>query len=80
MYPSTLRSYVEAIGGKLELVVKLPSAQRFDYIGSAMHCRLSILLPLAKRGDGNGPLETSLASHNTCRSAGACPTWTSRRG
>lgn len=35
MYLSTLRSYVEAVGGKLELIVKLPSrpALRLDHIG-----------------------------------------------
>jgi len=29
MYLSTLRSYVEAIGGKLELIVKLPTRPAF---------------------------------------------------
>ncbi|MER8954556.1 helix-turn-helix domain-containing protein [Mesorhizobium sp. M0833] len=29
MYLSTLRSYVEAVGGELELVVKLPSRRAF---------------------------------------------------
>ncbi|MET4600952.1 putative XRE-type DNA-binding protein [Bradyrhizobium sp. JR4.1] len=35
MYLSTLRSYVEAVGGKLELVVKLPSrrALRLQHLG-----------------------------------------------
>jgi DNA-binding XRE family transcriptional regulator len=35
MYLSTLRSYVEALGGKLELIVKLPNrpALRLDHIG-----------------------------------------------
>lgn len=35
MYLSTLRSYVEAIGGKLELVVRLPSRApvRIDHLG-----------------------------------------------
>jgi DNA-binding XRE family transcriptional regulator len=35
MYLSTLRSYVEAVGGKLELVVRLPSrpALRLDHLG-----------------------------------------------
>ena len=35
MYLSTLRSYVEAVGGKLELVVKLPHrrAVRLQYLG-----------------------------------------------
>jgi DNA-binding XRE family transcriptional regulator len=35
MYLSTLRSYVEAVGGKLELIVKLPSrpALRLDHLG-----------------------------------------------
>jgi transcriptional regulator with XRE-family HTH domain len=35
MYLSTLRSYVEAVGGKLELVVKLPRrpAIRLDHLG-----------------------------------------------
>jgi hypothetical protein len=35
MYLSTLRSYVEAVGGKLELVVRLPSrpALRLDHFG-----------------------------------------------
>lgn len=35
MYLSTLRSYVEAIGGKLELTVKLPAKPpvRIDHLG-----------------------------------------------
>jgi hypothetical protein len=35
MYLSTLKSYVEAVGGKLELIVKLPSrpALRLDRLG-----------------------------------------------
>lgn len=35
MYLSTLRSYVEAVGGKLELIVKLPRrpAIRLDHLG-----------------------------------------------
>lgn len=35
MYLSTLRSYVEAVGGKLELVVKLPRrpALRLEHLG-----------------------------------------------
>jgi hypothetical protein len=35
MYLSTLRSYVEAVGGKLELIVKLPRrpAIRMDHLG-----------------------------------------------
>ena len=35
MYLSTLRSYVEAIGGKLELVVRLPSCApvRIEHLG-----------------------------------------------
>ena len=39
MYLSTLRNYVEAIGGKLELVVKLPKrpAIRLHRIGDALH-------------------------------------------
>jgi len=38
MYLSTLRSYVEAIGGKLELVVKLPKhpAMRIRHLGDAL--------------------------------------------
>ncbi len=38
MYLSTLRSYVEAIGGKLELVVKLPKrpALRLQQIGDVL--------------------------------------------
>jgi len=37
MYISTLRSYVEAIGGELELVVRLPShpAMRLHHLGDA---------------------------------------------
>ncbi len=37
MYLSTLRSYVEAIGGKLELTVKLPRrpALRLQHLGDA---------------------------------------------
>ncbi|TCT00508.1 XRE family transcriptional regulator [Aquabacter spiritensis] len=40
MYLSTLRSYVEAVGGKLELIVKLPSRPelRLDHLGDmAVH-------------------------------------------
>ena len=39
MYLSTLRNYIEAIGGKLELVVKLPKrpAIRLHRIGDALH-------------------------------------------
>ncbi|HVH75296.1 MAG TPA: XRE family transcriptional regulator [Stellaceae bacterium] len=39
MYLSTLRNYIEAIGGKLELVVKLPRrpAIRLHRIGDALH-------------------------------------------
>jgi DNA-binding XRE family transcriptional regulator len=39
MYLSTLRSYVEAIGGELELVVKLPKrpALRLHHFGDALH-------------------------------------------
>lgn len=39
MYLSTLRSYVEAIGGELELVVKLPErpALRLHELGDAFH-------------------------------------------
>lgn len=35
MYLSTLRSYVEAVGGKLELIVKLPGgpALHLDHLG-----------------------------------------------
>jgi hypothetical protein len=38
MYLSTLRSYVEAIGGELELVVKLPErpALRLQHFGDAL--------------------------------------------
>lgn len=38
MYLSTLRSYVEAIGGKLELVVKLPErpAMRIHHLGDTL--------------------------------------------
>jgi hypothetical protein len=38
MYLSTLRSYVEAIGGELELVVKLPNrpAMRLHELGQAL--------------------------------------------
>jgi DNA-binding XRE family transcriptional regulator len=38
MYLSTLRSYVEAIGGKLELVVKLPErpAMHIHHLGTAL--------------------------------------------
>jgi len=38
MYLSTLRSYVEAIGGELELVVKLPKrpALRLNQLGEAL--------------------------------------------
>ncbi len=37
MYLSTLRSYVEAVGGKLELVVKLPRrpALHLQHLGEA---------------------------------------------
>ena len=39
MYLSTLRGYVEAIGGKLELMVKLPKrpALRLNQLGDALH-------------------------------------------
>lgn len=34
MYLSTLRSYVEAVGGKLELIVKLPGTPlHLDHLG-----------------------------------------------
>ncbi|HTI01102.1 MAG TPA: XRE family transcriptional regulator [Acidisoma sp.] len=38
MYLSTLRSYVEAVGGKLELVVKLPHhpALHMEHLGDAL--------------------------------------------
>ena len=38
MYLSTLRSYVEAVGGELELVVKLPKrpALRIHHLGEAL--------------------------------------------
>src|SRR5271163_3309552 len=38
MYLSTLRSYVEAVGGKLELVVKLPHhpALHLQHLGDAL--------------------------------------------
>jgi transcriptional regulator with XRE-family HTH domain len=38
MYLSTLRNYIEAIGGKLELVVKLPKrpAIRLNQLGDAL--------------------------------------------
>ncbi len=38
MYLSTLRSYVEAVGGKLELVVKLPRhpALHLQHLGDAL--------------------------------------------
>jgi len=47
MYLSTLRSYVEAIGGKLEMVVKLPKrpAMRLHQFGDALG---------ASRGAGAG--------------------------
>ncbi len=46
MYLSTLKSYVEAVGGRLELIVKLPSrpALRLDHIGDVIVDR-----PSAKR-------------------------------
>lgn len=39
MYLSTLRSYVEAIGGKLELVVRLPSRApvRIEHLSDIVH-------------------------------------------
>jgi DNA-binding XRE family transcriptional regulator len=39
MYLSTLRSYVEAIGGELDLVVRLPSrrAMRLHRLGEVLH-------------------------------------------
>jgi transcriptional regulator with XRE-family HTH domain len=39
MYLSTLRNYIEAIGGKLELLVKLPRrpAIRLHQLGDALH-------------------------------------------
>ena len=39
MYLSTLRGYVEAIGGELELVITLPGrpALRLNRLGDAMH-------------------------------------------
>ena len=39
MYLSTLRGYVEAIGGKLELMVKLPKrpALRLNQLSDALH-------------------------------------------
>lgn len=39
MYLSTLKNYVEAMGGKLELVVKLPSHAplRLERLGDLMH-------------------------------------------
>lgn len=41
MYLSTLRSYVEAVGGKLELIVQLPGAPvlRLDHLGDIVESR-----------------------------------------
>lgn len=38
MYLSTLRGYVEAVGGKLELIVRLPNrpALRLDHLGDGV--------------------------------------------
>ncbi len=43
MYLSTLRSYVEAVGGKLELIVKLPNrpALRLEHLGDVAADQLS---------------------------------------
>lgn len=43
MYLSTLRSYVEAVGGKLELIVKLPNrpALRLEHLGDVTADRIS---------------------------------------
>jgi hypothetical protein len=40
MYLSTLRNYIEAIGGELELVVKLPKRLRSGSISSAAPCHI----------------------------------------
>ena len=52
MYLSTLRSYVEAIGGQLELVVKLPSrpALRLRHLGDV------VAIKSDRKKGGIGPL------------------------
>lgn len=52
MYLSTLRSYVEAIGGKLELVVKLPSrpAFRLDHLGDVIADRQPARTAIRRHG------------------------------
>jgi hypothetical protein len=56
MYLSTLRSYIEAIGGKLELVVKLPKrpAIRLHQLGDAVGASLA-LEPAMRCGEGVRP-------------------------
>ena len=50
MYLSTLRSYVEAIGGELELVVKLPKrrALRLQSLGD-LHSKQGARVPKARK-------------------------------
>jgi DNA-binding XRE family transcriptional regulator len=54
MYLSTLRSYVHAIGGELELVVRLPSRQaiRLQRFGDAVGT--AVTRPEAVRGKATG--------------------------
>jgi transcriptional regulator with XRE-family HTH domain len=52
MYLSTLRSYVEAIGGRLELTVKLPRrpALRLQHLGDASSANIAVAAkPRARR-------------------------------
>ncbi|MEH3119954.1 MAG: XRE family transcriptional regulator [Methylorubrum populi] len=54
MYLSTLRSYVRAIGGDLDLVVRLPSRApiHLQTIGDIGACAITSKLPRAKRAKG----------------------------
>lgn len=51
MYLSTLRSYVEAVGGKLELIVRLPSrpALHLDHLGDVTADRAARRAPVSRR-------------------------------
>lgn len=56
MYLSTLRSYVEAVGGKLELTVKLPKrpVMRIHHLGEVSHTA-SKKPPTRKKSDAPSP-------------------------
>jgi DNA-binding XRE family transcriptional regulator len=65
MYLSTLRSYVEAIGGKLELVVRLPSraSVRIQHLGDIVPSASSVSRKVA----------ANRRSTRASARAGSCP-------